>query len=90
ASAYTLPLSFKPGEKFLYSNVGYYILAQIIENATGAPWEGFVAARVFKPAGLQVTRPLTAAIVPDRAAGYDRVDGRLVNAENWVASRPSS
>ncbi|WP_163612488.1 serine hydrolase domain-containing protein, partial [Klebsiella pneumoniae] len=29
ASAYTLPLSFKPGEKFLYSNVGYYILAQI-------------------------------------------------------------
>lgn len=89
-SAYQLPLSFRPGEKFLYSNVGYYILAQIVENVTGAPWEDFVTARVFKPAGLQVTRGLTEAIVPNRASGYDRIDGKLVNAENWIASRPSS
>jgi CubicO group peptidase (beta-lactamase class C family) len=90
SSAFDLPLAFPPGEKFLYSNVGYYVLAQIIEIVTGAPWEEFVTARVLKPAGLQVTRPLTMQIVPDRAAGYDRVDGKLVNAENWIASRPSS
>lgn len=90
ASAYALPLLFRPGEKFLYSNLGYYLLAQIIENATGAPWEDFVAVRLFKPAGLQVTQPLTTAIVPDRASGYEVVDGTPVNAENWIASRPSS
>jgi CubicO group peptidase (beta-lactamase class C family) len=89
-SAYALPLSFQPGEKFLYSNVGYYILAQIIEKTTGGPWETFIADRMFKPAGLQVTRPLTTAVVPGRASGYDQVDGKLVNAENWIASRPSA
>lgn len=89
-SAYTLPLAFRPGERFLYSNVGYYVLAQIIANVTGAPWEEFVAARVFTPAGSQATRPLTTAIVPDRASGYDQVNGQWVNAENWIASRPSS
>jgi len=89
-SAYSLPLVFRPGERFLYSNVGYYILAQVIANATGAPWEEFVAARLFQPAGLKVTRPLTSAVVMDRASGYDLVDGAPVNAENWIASRPSS
>jgi len=90
AAATKLPLSFPPGEKFLYSNVGYYILAQVIERASGMPWESFVAGRVFKPAGLKVTQLLTASIVPWRASGYDLADGQLVNAENWIASRPSA
>jgi CubicO group peptidase (beta-lactamase class C family) len=90
ASAYALPLAFQPGEKFLYSNIGYYILAQIIEKASGMPWETFVADRLFKPAGLTATRPLTTGIVKGRASGYDLADGQLVNAENWIAARPSA
>lgn len=89
-SAYALPLAFQPGEKFLYSNVGYYILAQIIEKASGTPWETFVADRLFKPAGLTATQPLTTAVVKGRASGYDLADGQLVNAENWIAARPSA
>jgi CubicO group peptidase (beta-lactamase class C family) len=90
ASAYALPLVFQPGEKFLYSNVGYYILAQIVEKASGMPWETFVADRLFRPAGLTATRPLTAGIIKGRASGYDLTDGQLMNAENWIAARPSA
>ena len=89
-SAYTLPLSFAPGDKLLYSNVGYYVLAQIIEKTTGKPWEEFVSQRVFAPAGLHATRPLTNAIVPGRASGYDQAEGKPINAENWIAVRPSA
>jgi D-alanyl-D-alanine carboxypeptidase len=89
-SAYALPLLFKPGEKFLYSNVGYYILAEIIEKTSGGPWEEFVSNHFFKPAGLQATRPLTDGIVPGRASGYDQANGKTINAENWIAARPSS
>lgn len=89
-SAYALPLSFQPGEKFLYSNVGYYVLAQIIEKTTGGPWETFIADRMFKPASLQATQPLTTAVVPGRASGYDQANGKPTNAENWIAARPGA
>ena len=34
-AAYALPLSFQPGQGWLYSNVGYYILAEVITKASG-------------------------------------------------------
>jgi len=33
--AYSLPLAFQPGEKWLYSNIGYYVLAEVISRASG-------------------------------------------------------
>jgi CubicO group peptidase (beta-lactamase class C family) len=46
---------FEPGEKHHYSNVNTILLAQVIAKATGKPWRGEVAARVFKPLGLKET-----------------------------------
>jgi len=89
-SVYSLPLSFPPGEKWLYSNVGYYVLAEIITNASGKPWNEFIAERLFKPAQMTSTRTTTATdIVPHRASGYRRTEQGLINAENWIAVRPS-
>lgn len=39
----------KPGEKFLYSNVGYVIAAAMAERVTKQPWETLMAKRVFAP-----------------------------------------
>jgi CubicO group peptidase (beta-lactamase class C family) len=46
-SVYPLPLSFEPGDKWLYSNVGYFALAEIITKASGTPWNEFIAERLF-------------------------------------------
>jgi D-alanyl-D-alanine carboxypeptidase len=58
-SVYPMPLLFQPGEKWLYSNVGYYVLSEIIGKASGKPWSEFISERLFAPAGMTST-PLDA------------------------------
>jgi D-alanyl-D-alanine carboxypeptidase len=89
-SAHSLPLNSQPGEKWLYSNIGYYVLAQIISKVSGKPWDQFIAERLFSPAGMTSTRTTTnTSIIPNRASGYTRDGNALINAENWIAVRPS-
>lgn len=88
-SAYALPLASTPGEKYLYSNIGYYVLAEIISRVSGQSWDSFIAASFLTPAGMTSTRLTTREIVPHRAAGYYWREGRYLNAEEWVAVRPS-
>jgi D-alanyl-D-alanine carboxypeptidase len=90
-TAYGLPLASRPGEKFLYSNIGYYVLAAVIAKASGQPWDAFIATRLFAPARMTSTRMGTVRdVVPNRASGYQLANGALVNAESWIAMRPSS
>jgi D-alanyl-D-alanine carboxypeptidase len=89
-SVYPMPLNFQPGEKWLYSNVGYYVLSEIIGKVSGKPWSEFISERLFAPAGMTSTRTIAmTVIVPHRAAGYEQTDSGMVNAENWIAVRPS-
>ena len=41
-----------PGERFLYSNVGYKALGLVLEAATGRPWWEVVRERVMAPIGI--------------------------------------
>jgi len=89
-TAYSLPLHFKPGEKWEYCNVGYFALAEIIRKVAGQPWPEFLSERVFKPLGMSSTRTTTASeLVPNRANGYVWNDGKFKNAGEWSALRPS-
>lgn len=38
ASAYDLPLHFAPGEKSQYSNLGYFVLAEVISRQYRSAW----------------------------------------------------
>ena len=87
-SAYAVPLRFTPGAKWEYSNVGYFILAEIITRVSGRPWSQFITDRVFKPAGMVATRTTTHDPVANRALGYTNNDN-LTEAADWVAVRPS-
>jgi len=88
--AATKPLLSPPGEKCSYSNLGYFALAEIIFQVSGKPWGTFLTDRVFRPTGMVATRTTTTTeLVPGRANGYTTKDERVVNAENWVAVRPS-
>lgn len=75
-----VPLKFKPGEKYAYSNTGYVMLAQIIRQVTGKPDPSFLADRIFKPLGMKATRNADSkVIIPHRAARYAWKDGHFTN-----------
>jgi D-alanyl-D-alanine carboxypeptidase len=89
-STYGLPLVFQPGERFQYSNLGYYLLAEIITKASGKPWNVFLAERLFVPAGMTSTRlTSTTDIIPHRASGYKPTAKGMIKGEEWIAVRPS-
>jgi CubicO group peptidase (beta-lactamase class C family) len=48
-------LRAQPGKRPLYSNVGYSLLAAIIEKVSGQSYEAYVQKNVLKPAGLAKT-----------------------------------
>lgn len=47
-----LPLAAKAGEKFLYSNNAYHLLAAIIEKVSGKTYPQYLSENLFKPAGM--------------------------------------
>lgn len=50
-----VPLRFKPGEQFGYSNAGYSLLAAVIEKVSGQSYEEFMNENIFTPAGMTFT-----------------------------------
>jgi CubicO group peptidase (beta-lactamase class C family) len=48
-------LNFKPGEKFLYSNGGYILLAEIIKRVSGQSLKDFARQYLFDPLGMTHT-----------------------------------
>jgi len=49
------PLRFSPGSKYEYSNMGFVLLAAIVERAAGQPFQDYVRNQFFRPAGLTHT-----------------------------------
>jgi len=48
-----LGYDFEPGEKWKYSNSGYYLLGYIIEQVSGKPYAKFLNKNLFKPAEME-------------------------------------
>jgi D-alanyl-D-alanine carboxypeptidase len=91
-TAYTTPLAFKPGENHQYSNLGYFVLAEIITRASGKPWPEYLRERIFAPLGMSATRTTRAqALVPQHASAYDYdpAGNTYRRGETWTAVRPS-
>ncbi len=53
------PLSSPPGERFEYCNVGYALLAAVVEEVSGKSFEDYVHKNLFKPAKLKDTGFIT-------------------------------
>ncbi|MDC8006189.1 serine hydrolase [Aureisphaera galaxeae] len=78
------------GSKYHYSNIGYSLLALILEKVSGQSYEQFLSEQLFKPAGMKHTGyslpnwdPKTVAV------GYqsDRALGRP-NEQHWDGDEP--
>ncbi|MEE3428714.1 MAG: serine hydrolase domain-containing protein [Ruminococcus sp.] len=51
----TLPLNFKPGEKFEYTNSGYFLLAEIVDKLSGTSYKSFLKKEFFDKLGMSST-----------------------------------
>lgn len=59
------------GKKYRYSNAGYSLLAVIIEEASGMPYEDYLKSAIFEPIGMTMTGYTNANWKPeDFAHGY--------------------
>jgi len=89
-SAYSLPLDFKTGEKYQYCNLAYFMLAEIITQLSGIPWQDYIREKLFIPAGMKNSSMTNFyPIIPNRASGYMHKKDVLVNADAMYAVRPS-
>jgi len=76
------PLNFSPGEKFEYSNAGYYLLGHIIEKVTGSGYASVIKENIFEPLGMANSGyDYNHIILKNRAYGYRLEKGDLINAE---------
>ncbi|HYT54451.1 MAG TPA: serine hydrolase domain-containing protein [Verrucomicrobiae bacterium] len=79
------PLSFEPGSKWEYSNLGYVTLGILIHKVSGQSYGDFLKKQIFWPLGMKNSRIISEEqIIPHRAAGYRLKNGALKNQE-WVA-----
>lgn len=64
-------LSFEPGRKYAYSNIGYWLLGKIVERVSGRSYTDYVRTNIIRPLGLSSQE--MDFVIPDRerhANGY--------------------
>jgi CubicO group peptidase (beta-lactamase class C family) len=67
-------LNFKPGDAHLYSNSGYFLMAQLVRRVTGKSLREFADERMFRPLGMTHTHfhDDPGHVMKKRAMSYDR------------------
>lgn len=91
AGALASRLESAPGEEFRYSNLGYSILAAVVEKVSGLGYEQFLAQQLFRPAGMRDTGYVLPRWSPEQVAvEYDETgtsQGRP-NDHPWATDGP--
>jgi CubicO group peptidase (beta-lactamase class C family) len=70
-------LNFLPGDDYLYSNSGYWLLGQVVARATGSSLREYAAERIFSPLGMVHTQFHDRAdrVMPNRVLSYGGTPG---------------
>jgi len=63
---------FAPGDRYEYSNTGYFLLGQIVRRASGKSLRDFAQERIFGPLAMTHTQYNEdhTRVIPNRATGY--------------------
>jgi len=75
------PVDHEPGTKFVYSDVGFIVLGELIRKASGQDVHAFSQAHVFRPLGMSETGFQPAETLRLRAAPTEQRDGRWLQGE---------
>ncbi len=86
ARKYRQPLASAPGARFVYSDVGYEVLGELVRRVSGQSLDRFAAERIFGPLGMKDTRFRPFSGVPsaeglERIAPTERREGRWMRGE---------
>ena len=74
------PLLFAPGKGWSYSNVGFALLADVVERASGRTYEDFLVDEVLKPVGVNHTGSNRAY---DDALAERTDEGHTIPTDSW-------
>lgn len=79
-------LNFKPGDEYLYSNSGYFLLGEIVRRVSGKSLGDFARENIFKPLGMKNTQFYDdyTRIIKNRAIGYEPKRGGGFRTELYL------
>lgn len=79
-------LNFEPGERYLYSNTGFTLLAVVVERVSGQSLREFTTERIFEPLGMEQTHfhDDHQMLVRNRAWAYEPDDDGLWGWRNSI------
>ena len=81
-------LSFEAGTKYAYSNIGYWLLGNVVERASGETLSAFVSEHILRP--LAITPQALGYVVADpvhHAAGYLEAYSLMNLAKGFLIDR---
>jgi len=82
---------FRPFARWKYSNLGYCVLGEVVERASGQPFTEFVTARLIEPLGMDEVTFDPASLPRIRLArGYRRAPDRDCVARDPQAWEPAA
>ena len=72
ARAVALPPAAPPGERFIYSDLNFVLLGEIVRRVSGLPLDRFARERIFRPLGMADTAFNPPAALAPRIAPTER------------------
>ncbi len=78
---YNLKFYTEPGKKFVYTDVGFIVLADIVKRVSGLDVNDFSKKHLFEPLGMQETGYLPAESLRARAAPTEERNGEWMRGE---------
>src|SRR5688572_4069344 len=71
------PLRNAPGSKFVYSDIGYIALGEVVQRASGLPLDKFARQNIFIPLGMNSTGFQPSCVLVKRIAPTEKRRGQL-------------
>ena len=71
----------KPGSRFIYSDVGYIVLAELVRRVSGRDVHELATEKVYGPLGMSDTTFLPGEPLQRRAAPTERRDGEWIRGQ---------
>jgi hypothetical protein len=82
-------LTRPPGERFVYSNLGYGALGAVLKQVSGKSYDDFLNDELFTPLGMKRSAVLGAHLSAERAVGYSHDGEREIEYSRIYAPAAS-
>jgi CubicO group peptidase (beta-lactamase class C family) len=76
-----LKLRAEPGTRFIYSDVGFLVLGELVERISGRTLNEYAEATIYRPLGMTETGYLPAESLQERSAVTQQREGRWMRGE---------